>query len=60
LGNRGHDKESFLSHAAATHDLFNHLFQPFDDPVMALYSSLQSLAKSKKVQVAHEADGRRY
>lgn len=60
LGNRGHDKESFLSHAAATHGLFNHLFQPFDDPVERLYSTLQALAKDKKVQVAHEADGRQY
>jgi hypothetical protein len=60
LGNRGHDKEGFLTHAAATHDLFRHLFNPFDDPVETLYASLQSLAKDKKVQVAHEADGRRY
>ena len=60
LGNRGHDKEGFLSHAAATHGLFNHLFQPFDDPVETLYSSLQALAGEKKVQVAHEADGRQY
>lgn len=60
LGNRGHNKENFLNHAAATHSLFSHLFQPYDDPVQMLYSSLQALAKGKKVQVAHEAGGRQY
>ena len=49
-----------MSNAAATHGLFSHLFQPFDDPVETLYASLQALANDKKVRVAHETDGRQY
>lgn len=60
LGNRGHDKENFLTHAAATHDLFQVLFQPLVDPVHSLYAALQALAGEKTVTVAHEPDGRRY
>lgn len=60
LGNRGADKERFLSHAVATHELFNVLFAGFDDPVKTMYDALSRLAVAQKVMVAQEADGRRY
>ncbi len=60
LGNRGHDKEGFLEHAQATHELFAHLFDGFVDPVRTLYAALQALAPGKSVTTAYEPDGRRY
>jgi hypothetical protein len=60
LGNRGSDKEGFLSHAAATHDLFAHLFDGLVDPVAMVYGALQALALAKRVVTAYEPDGRRY
>ncbi|MEZ4621810.1 MAG: hypothetical protein R2867_40765 [Caldilineaceae bacterium] len=60
LGNRGHNKERFLDHAMATHDLFRFLFTGFDDPVHCMYNALQQLAGDKTVKVAQEPDGRQY
>ncbi|MFN8445431.1 MAG: hypothetical protein U0175_31870 [Caldilineaceae bacterium] len=60
LGNRGHDKEAFLSHAPYTHDLFPKLFADFDDPVKTMYDALAALANDKVVTTAYEPDGRRY
>jgi hypothetical protein len=60
LGNRGEDKETFLLHAAGTHELFKTLFDGFKNPVDAIYNSLSSLAVGKKVRGAREPDGRRY
>lgn len=60
LGNRGHDKERFLNHAVATHELFRYLFSGFDDPVQCMYDALQELARDKTVKVAQEPDGRQY
>ena len=60
LGNRGGDKEAFLDHAVATHELFAHLFDGFDNPVTTLYNALAAMAPGKAVQTAREADGRLY
>ena len=60
LGNRGTDKADFLDHAVATHDLFAHLFDGFDNPVTTLYNALSAMAPGKAVQTAREADGRLY
>ena len=60
LGNRGHNKEAFLTHAVATHELFRHLFTGINDPVKTLYEALSQLASGKKVKVAQEPDGRQY
>jgi hypothetical protein len=60
LGNRGHDKEGFLSHAVATHELFAHLFAGFTDPVQTMYDALSAVAPGKEVKTAREPDGRLY
>lgn len=60
LGNRGHEQEHFLRHAAATHELFQVLFTGVDDPVQTLYAALGQLAIGKRVMVAQESDGRQY
>jgi hypothetical protein len=60
LGNRGADREAFLQHAAGTQELFGTLFDGFSDPVKVIYDALAALAVGKQVEVAHEADGRRY
>ncbi len=60
LGNLGNDKEVFLKHAEQTHELFEHLFEDFDDPLDVLYDNLSALAPNKEVKVARESDGRPY
>ncbi len=60
LGNRGQDQDRFLTHAVATHDLFQSLFRGFDDPVKTMYDALQQLAGDKTVKTAQEPDGRQY
>ncbi|HMN26732.1 MAG TPA: hypothetical protein PKE45_01160 [Caldilineaceae bacterium] len=60
LGNRGHDREAFLTHAQSTLELFPHLFDGFADPVQTLYAALQALALDKQVKTAREPDGRLY
>ena len=58
--NDAENREDFLQHSAATHELFSHLFDGFDNPVDALYDSLSSLSVGKEVKVAREPDGRLY
>jgi hypothetical protein len=60
LGNRGGDQEGFFEHAVQTHDLFEHLFDGFDNPVDVIYNGLAALAGGKRVMTAREPDGRRY
>ncbi len=60
LGNRGADKQRFFAHAAATHHLFQYLFDGYDNPVDLIYESLAALAPGKEVKVAHEPDGAQY
>ena len=60
LGNMGNDREGFLKHAVRTHDLFEHLFDGFDNPVDVIYNNLTALAAGKRVVTAREPDGRLY
>ena len=60
LGNRGNDQQDFLEHAVQTRDLFEHLFDGFDNPVDVIYNSLTALAAGKRVVTAREPDGRLY
>jgi hypothetical protein len=60
LGNRGSDKEAFLQHAVGTQELFGTLFEGLEDPVKTIYDALGALAVGKRVDVAHEPDGRAY
>ncbi|MEM7533980.1 MAG: hypothetical protein AAF639_17485 [Chloroflexota bacterium] len=60
LNNKGDDKEHFLNHAVATHELYKFLFTGFDDPVKCMYDALSQLAAGKKVMVGQEPDGRQY
>ncbi|MEZ4863058.1 MAG: hypothetical protein R3C14_17190 [Caldilineaceae bacterium] len=60
LGNRGNDKDKFLSHAVGTHELFPHLFSGFTDPVKTMYDALAALSPGKEVKTAREPDGRLY
>ena len=60
LGNRGNDREGFLTHSAATRELFSTLFEGLRDPVGLVYDYLQQLGGDKKVMTAREPDGRRY
>ena len=60
LGNRGGDQAGFFDHAAATHSLFQHLFDGFDNPVDKVYGHLSQLAAGRQVKVAREPDGRLY
>ena len=72
LGRLGSDPEAFFAHAEATHALFAHLFEGFDDPVQTMYAALAQLAPDKQVQTAcqpapagtsnakHEIVGRRF
>ena len=59
LGYRGSDPEAFFDHAAATHELFGHLFRDIN-PVETIYTKLQELAGEKNVMTACEPDGRPY
>ncbi|MYF97975.1 hypothetical protein F4212_02400 [Candidatus Poribacteria bacterium] len=56
LGNRGSDKDGFLTHAKETHNLFRFLFDGFDNPVDLIYESLSALSPGKEVKVAREDD----
>jgi hypothetical protein len=60
LGNRGSDKDRFLSHAQTTHFLFEFLFKGFDHPVDLIYDALARLCPQNEVKVACEPDGRQY
>jgi hypothetical protein len=60
LVNLGRDPEVFFAHAQETHALYARLFEGLRHPVKFVYESLQSLAPDKRVEVAHEPDGRLY
>src|SRR5438067_773512 len=60
LNNLGADKEAFLRHAEATHELYRTLFEGFEDPVKTIYDALTGLAAGKTVRTAREPDGRLY
>lgn len=60
LGNLGNDQEAFLRHAVGTHELFQTLFDGFENPVQVIYNTLSALAAGKQVKTAREPDGRLY
>jgi len=60
MGHRGADREAFFAHARQTHELFESLFDDYDDPVDFVYKTISALGVDKKAVVAHEPDGRRY
>ncbi len=60
LGYRGSDPEAFFAHAAQTHALFARLFADLPSPLQCLYDRLGDLSGGRRVQTAHEPDGRRY
>ena len=60
LGNRGNDKEAFLTHAVETKTLFSTLFDGHLDPVQTMYDALTALGAGKTVCTAREPDGREY
>tara|TARA_Y100000588_G_scaffold337721_3_gene379362 strand:+ start:2068 stop:2901 length:834 start_codon:yes stop_codon:yes gene_type:complete len=60
LGKHANDPEAFYAHSQGTHELFNTLFEGYEDPVATLYESLQRLIPEKQVMVARDPDGRLY
>ena len=60
LGRHNSDREEFFAHSAGTHELFNTLFDGYDDPVKTMYDNLSQLAPGKKVMTAREPDGSLY
>jgi len=60
LVNSGADPEAFFRSAAETHALFDRLFTGLEHPVERFYSLLGALEPDRRVQTAHEPDGRRY
>lgn len=60
MGSRCGDRESFLDHAGQTHELFENLFEGYDDPVQLMYETLTALSVDKRAVVGYEPDGRRY
>lgn len=54
------NKAAFFAHAAATEQLFDELFDGFDNPVTCLYDNLAKLACGREVKTARERDGSRY
>ena len=57
LGRYNSDREEFFAHSAGTHELFNTLFDGYDDPVKTMYEALSQLAPNKNVMAARETDG---
>ncbi|MEE2710411.1 MAG: hypothetical protein VYA69_12535 [Gemmatimonadota bacterium] len=60
LGNKGSDQDVFFAHAKETRDLFETLFDGFNNPVTMMYEALQTLGGEKKIVTAYEPDGRQY
>ena len=54
------NRRAFFEHSAGTHELFETLFDGYDDPVETMYSALADLAPDKEVKTAREADGSLY
>lgn len=60
FGKHRGDRDGFFAHSAATHELFSTLFDGYDNPVDAMYQTLQVLAPDKQVKTAREPDGSLY
>ena len=58
LANLGSNKESFLEHAAGTHNLYETLFKGYEDPIKLLsllHNGLPFLSKLVTVAVCHSS-----
>ncbi|MCH8283958.1 MAG: class I SAM-dependent methyltransferase [Chloroflexi bacterium] len=60
FGRHRADRQAFFEHSATTHELFQTLFDGYDDPVETMYQALSALAPDKQVKTAREPDGRLY
>ena len=60
LGTRASDPAAFFAHSQQTHALFASLYGEDGGPVATIYDQLSALAAPKRVQTAHEPDGRLY
>ncbi len=60
MGGRGGDREAFFAHARQTHELYETLFEGYDDPVKFMYDTLTALSVDKRAVVGHEPDGSLY
>ncbi len=60
FGHHRGDREKFHAHSAETLELFETLFDGYDDPVRTMYDALGQLAPGKEVKTAREPDGRLY
>jgi hypothetical protein len=60
FGMHHQDREAFFAHAAQTRELFDTLFEGYDDPVRTMYELLAAIAPDKQVKTAYEPDNRLY
>ncbi len=60
IGSHGGNPEFFLDHARQTNELFETLFEGYDDPVKFMYDTLTALSVDKRAVTGHEPDGQRY
>lgn len=60
MGGQCRDRENFLEHARQTHELFETLFEGYDDPVKLMYDTLTALSVDKRAVTGYEPDGSKY
>ncbi len=60
IGSHGGNREFFLDHARQTHELFETLFEGYDDPVKLMYETLTALSVDKRAVTGYEPDGQQY
>ena len=60
MGSHAGNREFFLDHAGETNELFETLFEGYDDPVKFIYDTLTALSVDKRAVTGYEPDGRRY
>ena len=60
MGGRCNNREDFLKHARQTNELFETLFEGYDDPVKFMYDALTALSVDKRAVTGYEPDGSRY
>jgi len=60
MGIYGSDRDGFFEHAAQSHNVFQTLFEGYENPIQVMYETLSALAPGKKVMTAREPDGRQH
>jgi hypothetical protein len=60
MGSHCGDREKFLEHARQTNELFETLFEGYDDPVKFMHDTLTALSVDKRAVTGYEPDGSRY